>query len=185
MSEDLRLPVERRAKMGTSESRRLRLSGRVPANVYGLGKSGESVSVCGELVEQLVATRSSVVDIELDGGVEKADVQEVQWDTFGEYVQHLDLRRVDPNGRATVSVPLELRGDPVGLKEGGAIRQLQKTISITCPDYRVPKSIVVRIGALNVGDSVKAADVSLPEYAVLASKADMVIVELYDARKAV
>jgi large subunit ribosomal protein L25 len=82
-------------------------------------------------------------------------------------------------------VPLELRGDPVGLKEGGAIRQLQKTISITCPDYRVPKSIVVRIGALNVGDSVKAADVSLPEYAVLASKADMVIVELYDARKAV
>lgn len=161
----------------------MRQAGRVPANVYGLGRPAESVSVCGELVEKLIADRSSVVDVELDGRLEKAIVQEVQWDVFSMHVHHLDLRRVDPEGRATVAVPLELRGEPVGLKDGGAVRQLAKTVTVSCPDYRIPKSLVVRIGALQIGDSVKAADVSLPEYATLVSDAGAVLVELYDPRK--
>jgi large subunit ribosomal protein L25 len=184
MSQDLRLPVERRTKNGTAETRRLRQSGRVPANIYGRGGAGESVSVCAEIVEQLVATRSSVVDVELDGKVEKTIVREVQWDTFGTYVQHLDLYRVDPDAKATVAVPLEFRGDPVGLKDGGAIRQIEKTLSITCPDFRIPKSIVVRIGAMKVGDVLKASDVSLPEHAVLAASPDLMLIELVDTRKA-
>ena len=185
MSDDLFVKAERRSKLGSVETKRLRRTGRVPANIYGLGKAGESVSLCRELVEKLVATRSSVVDVELDGTVDKAVVQELQWDVFSTSVQHIDLRRVDPNGRTTVSVPLELRGDPVGLKDGGAIRQLAKMIAIDCPDYRIPKSIVVRIGALRIGDSVKAGDLQLPEHAKLITAADELIVELHDPRKAV
>ncbi|MCA9035428.1 MAG: 50S ribosomal protein L25 [Planctomycetaceae bacterium] len=183
MSEDLRLPVERRGKLGSAESRRLRIAGRTPANLYGMGKSPESVTVCSELVEKLVATRSSVVDVELDGQTEKAVVQELQWDVFSTHVHHLDLKRVDPDGVATLDVPIELRGEAVGLKDGGAIRQLSKTIRITCPDYRIPRSIVVRTGALRIGDSVKAGDVQLPEHATLAGDAGAVLVELYDPRK--
>ena len=185
MSEDLLVKAERRSNLGTVDAKRLRASGRVPANIYGLGQPGESVSVCGETVEKLVATRSSVVDIELDGKVNKAVVQELQWDVFSTAVQHLDLRRVDPDGRATVSVVLELRGEPLGLKDGGTLRQLHKKVSLDCPDYRVPKSIVVRIGGLRIGDSIKASDLQLPEHAKLVTPADEVLVELYDARKAV
>ena len=76
MSEDLLVKAERRSNLGTVDAKRLRASGRVPANIYGLGQPGESVSVCGETVEKLVATRSSVVDIELDGKVAKAVVQD-------------------------------------------------------------------------------------------------------------
>lgn len=183
MSEDLLLKAERRSKVGSVDTKRLRASGRVPANIYGLGQPGESVSVCGEAIEKLVATRSSVVDVEVDGKVNKAVVQELQWDVFSTAVQHVDLRRVDPNGRATVDVALELRGEPVGLKDGGALRQLHKKVSINCPDYRIPKSIVVRIGGLQIGDSVKGADLPLPEYATLVTSASEVLVELYDPRK--
>ncbi len=185
MSEDLLVKAERRSSLGSVDAKRLRASGRVPANIYGLGQAGESVSVCGDTVEKLVATRSSVVDVELDGKVNKAVVQEVQWDVFSTSVQHLDLRRVDPNGRLTTSVALELRGEPVGLKDGGALRQLMKHVSINCPDYRIPKSIVVRIGGLRIGDSIKAADLQLPEHAKLETPVGDVVVELYDPRKAV
>ncbi len=139
MSQDLRLPVERRGKLGTAEYRRMRAGGRIPANLYGLGKEVISVSVCSEIVGQLINTLSSVVDVEIDGTVEKAVVQEVQWNTFGTAVKHVDLKRVDPNGKATVTVPLEFRGDPVGLKDGGAVRHLAKSITVACPDYRIPK----------------------------------------------
>lgn len=184
MSEDLLLKAERRSKLGSVDTKRLRASGRVPANIYGLGQPAESVSVCGEAIEKLVATRSSVVDVEVDGKVNKAVVQELQWDVFSTAVQHVDLRRVDPNGRATVDVALEFRGEPVGLKDGGVIRQLHKKVSIDCPDFRIPKSITVRIGGLQVGDSVKAGDLQLPEYATLVTAASEVLIELYDPRKA-
>jgi len=185
MSEDLLVKAERRSKLGSVDAKRLRASGRVPANIYGLGQPGESVSVCGETVEKLVATRSSVVDVELDGKVDKAVVQELQWDVFSTEVQHLDFRRVDPNGRVTLDVALELRGEPLGLKDGGAIRQFHKKVSLNCPDYRIPKSVVVRIGGLRIGDAVKASDLQLPEHSQLVTVADEVIVELYDPRKAV
>lgn len=185
MSEDLLVKAERRSKLGTVEAKRLRLAGRVPANIYGLGEPGESVSVCGDTVEKLVATRSSVVDVELDGKVNKAVVQEVQWDVFSTAVQHLDLRRVDPEGRATVNVALELRGEPLGIKDGGALRQIHKMVSVNCPDYRIPKSIVVRIGGLRIGDSIKVSDLQIPEHARLVTAADETVVELYDPRKAV
>lgn len=184
MSEDLLLKVERRSEAGSKTAKLVRKAGRVPANIYGRGKPGVAISVCGEVVEKLIADRSSVVDVELDGTVDKAIVQEVQWDVFTTHVLHLDLLRVDPNGRATVDAVLELRGEPVGLKDGGALRQHLKKISINCPDYRIPKSIPVRIGALNIGDVVKASDITLPEHAQLVTPADTVVVELYDPRKA-
>ena len=185
MSDDLLVKAERRTKLGSVETKRLRAAGRVPGNIYGLGKTGESVSLCRELVEKLVATRSSVVDVELDGAVDKAVVQELQWDVFSTAVQHIDLLRVDPHGRTTVDVALEFRGEAVGLKDGGAVRQLAKVVAIDCPDYRIPKSIVVRLGALRIGDSVKAGDLQIPEHARLITAAEELIVELYDPRKAV
>lgn len=184
MSDDLLVKAERRTKVGSVDARRLRDAGRVPANVYGLGQTGESVSLCGETVEKLVATRSSVVDLELDGKINKAVVQELQWDVFSTAVQHVDFRRVDPNGRTTVEVALELRGEPVGLKDGGALRQALKKVSLNCPDYRIPKSVVVRIGGLRIGDAIKAADLQLPEHSQLVTAAGEVVVELYDPRKA-
>lgn len=183
MSEDLLVKAECRKKLGTVDSKRLRAAGRVPANLYGMGKPGVAVSVCSETVGKIVATLSSVVDVELDGQVDKAVVQEVQWDVFSTSVQHLDFRRVDPAGRATVDVPLELRGEAVGLKDGGVLRQLHKKVSINCPDYRIPRSIVVRVGGLGVGDSVRAGDLQIPEHAQLVTAADEILVELYDPRK--
>ncbi|MCA9012005.1 MAG: 50S ribosomal protein L25 [Planctomycetaceae bacterium] len=185
MSDDLLLKAERRSKVGSVDSQRLRAAGRVPANVYGLGKPVVSASVCSDTVGKLVSTLSSVVDLELDGTVDKAVVQELQWDVFSTKVIHVDLRRVDPNGRATVDVKLELRGEAVGLKDGGAVRQLAKTVKIDCPDYRIPKSIVVRMGALQIGDTVKVSDLQVPDYVNFVTPKDEVLVELYDARKAV
>ncbi len=182
MSEDLLLKAERRSKLGSVDTKRLRASGRVPANIYGLGQPAESVSVCGEAVEKLVATRSSVVDVEVDGKVNKAVVQELQWDVFSTVVQHVDLRRVDPNGRATVDVALEFRGDPVGLKDGGVIRQLHKKVSINCPIFESRSRL--RCVLWSAGwDSVKAGDLQLPEYATLVTAASEVLIELYDPRK--
>ncbi|HBC62118.1 MAG TPA: 50S ribosomal protein L25, partial [Planctomycetaceae bacterium] len=90
-----------------------------------------------------------------------------------------------PAGRATVEVVVELRGEPVGVKDGGVLKQNLKRVTLDCPDYRIPKSIQVKVGAMKVGDVVRASDLQLPDHAVLVTAADAVVAELYDPRKAV
>ncbi len=182
--EDYRLVAERRTSTGKKQTKLLRAEGRVPANLYGFRKEGLSVSVSTDDINKVIAKGSKVVDLELDGGVEKAVVQELQWDTFSTCVQHVDLLRVDPDGMATVEVPLKFVGEPPALKTGGQLRYNLKRVTITCSDFRVPQQIEVRMGSLKIGDTVTVADLPIPEGMKVETAADSVVVELFDARQA-
>lgn len=183
MAEDFRLSAEPRTSLGSLHSKRLRKQFKVPANLYGFKKETVSITVSAEQVEKMVANGSRVVDVELDGNVEKAVVQELQWDIYSTFVKHVDLKRVDPDAVSTVEVPLQLRGEAIGLKDGGQLRQLLKRVSVTCPEFRVPKAINVRVGALKIGGSVKVSDLKLPDTVSMETPGDQVVVELYDPKK--
>lgn len=183
MAEDFRLPAEKREKLGTDKTSRLRKQGLVPGNLYGFRKEPVNLSVSAEDVEKLVAGGSRVVDVAVGGAVEKAVVQELQWDVFSTHVLHIDLKRVDPDSMTTVTVPLEIRGEPLGLKDGGLLRQLVGSVTVSCPDFRVPKTIPVRVGPLKIGDSVKVGELKAPDNVTITSDANLVVVELYDPKK--
>ncbi|MFY9252809.1 MAG: 50S ribosomal protein L25 [Fuerstiella sp.] len=184
MAEDFRLSAETRDILGSAGSKRLRKQGLVPANLYGFKKESVNLTVTSDAVEKLVAGGSRVVDVELNGAVEKAVVQELQWDIFSTHVKHVDLKRVDPDAIVTVEVPLELRGEPLGLKDGGQIRQFIKRVSVTCPEFRVPKTIAVRVGPLKIGDSVSVSSLRTPEGVKIDTDPSTKVVELYDPKKA-
>ena len=183
MAEDFRLSAEKRELLGSANTRRLRKQGRVPANLYGFQKDSVNVSILAEDIEKMVAAGSRVVDVAVDDSVEKAVVRELQWDIYSTHVKHLDLLRVDPEAVTTVDVPLVLRGEPVGLKDGGQLRQLQKNVTVTCPEIRVPKNIAVRVAPLKVGDSVKVGELSVPDTVKIDTASDTVVVEMFDPKK--
>lgn len=183
MAEDFRLSAEPRESVGSLHTRRLRKKGRVPANLYGFRKDSVNISVAAEDVEKLVAGGSKVVDVAVNGAVEKAVVQELQWDVFGTHVRHVDLKRVDPDAVTSVEVPLTIRGEPIGLKDGGQIRQLAKTVTVTCPEFRIPARIAVRVTPLKIGDSVRVGDIKPPETVRIDTDPDVVVVELFDPKK--
>lgn len=184
MAEDFRLSAEPRDALGTIKTRRLRKQGRVPANLYGFRKDSVNLSVAADDVERLIAGGSRVVDVEYGGDVDKAVVQELQWDIYGTQVRHIDLMRVDPEASTTVDVPLVIRGEPVGLRDGGQLRQPVKWVRVSCPTFRVPKNIAVRVAALKIGDSVKVSDLRPPEAVVIDTAGDTVVAELFDPKKA-
>ena len=182
--EDYRLVAERRTSTGKKHTKQLRNEGRVPANLYGFNKDGLSLSVSAEDMGKVVALGSKVVDVDVDGAVDKAVIQELQWDTFSTTIQHVDLMRVDPDGITTVDVPLAFTGEPPALKTGGQMRFPLKRITITCADYRVPRQVEVRIGSMQMGDSLTVADLPIPEGMKAETPADTVVAELFDSRKA-
>lgn len=184
MTEDFRLSAEPRELLGSANSRRLRLQGRVPANLYGFKKDSLNLTVSADEVEKMVAKGSRVVDVAVDGGVDKAVIQELQWDVFSTHIKHVDLKRVDPDEIATVEVPLELRGEPLGIKDGGQLKQSLKRVTVTCPAFRVPKTIAVRVGPLKIGDSVTVGDLQAPPTVKIDTDAALEVVNLFDPKAA-
>ncbi|GAB5441774.1 MAG: 50S ribosomal protein L25/general stress protein Ctc [Fuerstiella sp.] len=184
MVDDFRLSAEPREQLGTRNTRQLRKQGRVPANLYGFKKDTINISVAADDVEKLVAGGSKVVDVEFQGEVDKAVVQELQWDIYSTYVKHVDLKRVDPDATTTTDVPVKVRGEAAGLKDGGQLRQLVKYVTVTCPEFRVPRSVAARVASLGVGDSLKVSDLKAPETVTITSDADQVVVEVFDPKKA-
>ena len=182
--EDYRLVAERRTATGKKATRLLRSQGRVPANLYGYSKDGLSLSVSADDLNKVVALGSKVVDVDIDGSVDKAVIQELQWDTFSTYIQHIDMLRVDPEGMATTEVPLAFVGEPPALKTGGRLQIQLKRVTVTCSDFRVPRQIEVRIGSMQMGDSLTVADLPIPEEMKVEDSADTVIAELHDTRVA-
>lgn len=184
MAEDFRLSAEPRTSLGSLHSKRLRKQFQVPANLYGLKKETVNITVSADQVEKMVTNGSRVVDVELGGNVEKAVVQELQWDIYSTFVKHVDLKRVDPDKISTFEVPLQLRGEALGLKDGGQLRQTLRQVSVTCPEFRIPKAINVRVAALKIGDNVKVSDLSIPDTVSMETPGDEVVVEMIAPQKA-
>ncbi|MBM4074522.1 MAG: 50S ribosomal protein L25, partial [Planctomycetes bacterium] len=91
MSKEAKLVVQPRTEMGTAACRRLRNRGLVPGNVYGHKSDPKPVVMTSEALAPIIKSGARVVDLEVSGQHEKAVIREVQWDTFGRFVEHIDL----------------------------------------------------------------------------------------------
>ena len=178
MSKEAKLVVKTRAENGSAACRRLRWDGQVPGNIYGHNAPPTSVMISAEALIPVIQSGTKVVDVELDGKVDKAVVREIQWDVFGRNIQHFDLLRVDPNERVNIVVPLELKGTAPGVLVGGVLEQTMHSITIDCLAYQIPDTIQVRIANLELGKSIHVSDLVLPEGSHAHAQADAIVVHV-------
>lgn len=159
-----------RSVQGSSASRRLRRAGRVPAIVYG----GEAQPLNIELDHNEIyhALRkeefhASILTMVLEGG--KSDtvlLRAAQWHPYKPLVLHVDFQRVDATQAITTKVPLHFINADASpaVKLGGAlISHVLNEIEVSCLPADLPQNIEVDLGALQVGDAVHLADITLPK----------------------
>lgn len=158
MSHIVKVSGKTRTKVGTATTRRIRAQGQVPCNVYGHKQASANIVVDAEAIGGLVKSGARVIDLEVDGNVQKALVKDVQWDTFSTHVLHVDFLRVDVNERVELDVPLQLRGTAPGVVAGGNLEVGHHNIRIECLAVEVPDFIQVRVASLNIGDSLRVSD---------------------------
>lgn len=182
MSKEAKLVVKTRAEQGSAACRRLRWSGQVPGNIYGHNAPPVSVVISSDALTPVLMSGAKVVDVELDGKVDKAVVREIQWDTFGRNIHHFDLLRVDPNERVNIVVPLELKGTAPGVLMGGVLEHVMHSITIDCLAYQIPDSIPVRIASLELGKAIHVSDLVLPEGSHAHAAGDAIVVHVVQAK---
>jgi large subunit ribosomal protein L25 len=175
------LDVKVRESRGKREARRMRRSGSIPAVLYGHGEANRSLTVGADEMSTVVRRGGRVV--ELKGAVnEKALIREMQWDTYGIHVLHVDFARVSEHERIEVKVTVELRGQAVGIKDGGVVEHFVHEVEIECEALSIPDKLELNINNLKIGDSISAADIQLPTAVKLVSDPEAIIVHCVQAR---
>lgn len=170
------LHVEKRKSFGKRNNERLRRAGRLPAILYGHGEESVSLTLAADQFETSLRHGAKVVDLDGDASG-KALLQDVQWDTFFQQVLHVDLLRVRAGEKVKIDVPIELRGEAAGVRDGGILEQMIHSIEIEVALDVIPDKLHLNINNLQIGDQLTAKDiVDLPEGAKILSDEDAMIV---------
>ena len=175
------LQVEPRKDVGSRSSQKLRASGMLPAVLYGHKEEAVSLAVSTKEMRKALSNRVKVV--KLSGAADgQALVQDVQWDTFHRDLLHIDLLRVSAGEKVHVTVPVELKGEAVGSRDGGVVEQLMQTVELEAAPANIPEVLHLNIEALELGNTIPASEIlDLPEGAVLLTDASTVIVRCVKA----
>lgn len=174
MAEKLQVAI--RDTRGKRNARRLRRDGKIPAVLYGHGQECVSLSVPLEQVQAAVRHGSRLVD--LQGAVsETALIRDLQWDTFGLEVLHLDFARVSADERIEVTVSIELRGEAPGVKEGGVLQQPLHEVLVDCLAIAIPDKLQLSINGLKLGDVLHVRDLKVPQGVSVLTDADEILAQ--------
>lgn len=169
MSKTHEIKVQRREDGGKGASRRLRRDGQVPAIVYG----GELAPVNIQLShnEVLLASEhewfySSILDLSLNGDVQKVLLRDLQRHPYKQQILHLDFQRVTADEKLRTSVPLNFINEeisPAGKLSDVLVSHELREVTVECLPANLPGSIDVDLAALTLGDTLYLSDIQLPE----------------------
>jgi large subunit ribosomal protein L25 len=146
-----------------NHARRVRVSGLIPAVVYGAGKESVAVTVDPKVITKILYSDSghnTIFDLTIEGhGAEKAMIVDWQNEPIKGKLLHIDLKRIAMNKAMTVSVAVHLTGVPVGVKSGdGVLSQVLHEVEIECLPNDIPSHIDIDVTDLEVNGAVHISD---------------------------
>ena len=169
------LKAEKRSELGTRKIRKLRATGKIPAIIYGHGKDNVPITLNEHEVALAILHGERLLEVDIAGTKENVLIKDVQYDTFGQDVLHLDLTRVSLDERVEVTVRVVLRGTPAGAADGGMLQQVVSDVNIECLVTAIPEEIRASVTEMDIGDTIVASDLPLPEGAKLLDEPDTLI----------
>jgi large subunit ribosomal protein L25 len=179
--ERTKLVVTERTELGSRESRRLRREGLIPGVLYGGGKP-VAISVAERELRRALtgaAGLHSILDVEIDGaGKTHASIlKEYQVDKVRGYITHVDLQEVplDQPIQASVSVHLVGAESAPGVREGGALSQPLREMSVEALPLEVPEHIDLDVSDMAIGDTLRIADITPPQGVTVLDDAETVV----------
>lgn len=177
--ERIKLSAARREKAGKGLNQ-LRLSGFVPAILYGKKTTPQMLQVNVKEVEKALRSESgfnTIFDLTLDGKTSGlVRICDHQADPMKRFLTHLDFLTVDLKEKVVVEVPVHIVGKAEGVKLGGILEQQKRTLELKCLVTQIPDHIEIDVTALIIGQAVHANEVKLPEGVEFPHEQNFVIV---------
>lgn len=167
----MKLTIAKRTAERKSEAKQLRRENLIPAVIYVRGKVGENITVNGSeftaLLRKVVSGRLSTTKFTLvdEAGKERQVlVKDIQYNPINYTVIHLDFEELVPDVAINVKIPIECVGvaDCVGIKLGGFLRQVIRSLRVNCLPKDIPDVFTVDVREMNIRSSKRLKDLNIP-----------------------
>ena len=188
----MEVTVECQKRAEGSKPRALRRSGLIPAVLYG-HKGAESIDLTVEakaaetLLKKAAVNNTlvqvSIPDISWNGKALLREVQTHPWKSKQDY--HLSFFSVAAQESLQVTVPLNLVGEPVGVKQGGVLEHMLTEVQVQCAPDKIPEAIDVDVSNLDVGMNLQVHELVLPEGVVVLADSEQTVCGIVDSSGAV
>lgn len=180
--------AEPRTSRGKNEAKRLRVSGRIPAVIYGAFKEPLAISVNPKDVTRILRSKTghnSIFDVDVPG-FEKTPVivAEEQYHPVKSTLMHIDLRRIDLTRKLRVAVPVHVFGESKGVKQqGGVLDVVTRSIEIECIPDDIPDQFDVDVTDLMIGLNIRVSDLPVKTGVRVLTPGDAVIAHVVGIRE--
>jgi large subunit ribosomal protein L25 len=185
---ELKLVAEPRDGTGKGVARKLRASGRIPAVLYGHGMQSTPVSVDARDLYHVMHTGAGanvLVDLVVDGTEHLAIPREIQRDHIHGKFVHVDFLAIRRDETLHLSIPVRVVGESVGVKAGGVVEHHLWEVEVECLPGDVPEAIDADISELEIGMSLRVADLVAPEGTTILTNPDESVVAVQQPQMAV
>jgi large subunit ribosomal protein L25 len=165
MADKIVVEAAPRDSRGKNEARRLRVTGKVPAVLYGAKGEAVTLSVNAKQVGQILRSASghnTLFQVAISGKEQPAIVKDWQVDPVTGNLLHVDLLRVAMDVRMRVSVPVHTFGEAAGVKQqGGIFETVTREVEIECLPGEIPTEFKLDVSHLMIGMHLRAGDISI------------------------
>jgi large subunit ribosomal protein L25 len=177
---DVTLAATVRTETGKGASRQSRMSGNIPAVVYGPDIKPSQIEVSEKELRTAVKeahSTSAIFNLEIDGKKSKVIIRDMQRDPVTSTVTHIDFQALSMNKPIHMTVPINITGTAEGVKtEGGILQTTLRELEITCLPKDIPDEIEVEVTELGIGESIHVRDLEVPNVKILTEERRTVVV---------
>ncbi len=164
----IELKTKVRTTTGNGPARRLRMSGQIPAVLYGPKTEPVLLSVNKNDLE-LVFKKGGIGQVILNLVVQKNGekttrpvmIKELQTHPVSRNFIHIDFYEIKMDQKITAKIPVITTGMAKGVELGGILQIIRRELEVECLPLEVPESIEIDISDLDIGDSIHVGKIHL------------------------
>ncbi len=156
-----------REGVGKGAARAARREGFIPGVVYGGGRDPVAINIKHNvLLKALRAGKflTTLINLQVDGADNRVICRGVQRDVVRDVPIHADFLRLSERSRINLMIPVEFENEEEapGLRKGGVLTVVRNEIELKVRANEIPDHIAVDLTDLEIGDTVKISDITLP-----------------------
>ena len=154
----IQIQAAARADFGKKAAKACRREGQIPCSLYGGGEEVAFTVDTMAVKPHIYTPNSYIVEIEIDGKIEKAVMREVQFHPVREQILHIDFYRVQEGKPVSIAIPVRLTGNAEGVKIGGKLALSARKLVVKAMVENLPDELVVDVTPLKVGQTIFVGD---------------------------
>lgn len=155
-----------RENMGGNSAKQLRKEGQVPCVIYGGDDNIHFYTPENSFKDLLYTPEVFNVEIAIDGKKYNCVIRQAQYHPVTDLVEHVDFLELLPKKEVMIRVPVVLRGNAKGVRNGGRLKVNLRRLRVKAIPSGLPGQIEIDITDLKIGDTIRVEDIPVDGFII-------------------